>query len=50
MSRLGYAGLEAKIKKDEGRCDTDRSELWSRGCIPKIGGHTKEIKAVVARI
>ncbi|PON35966.1 hypothetical protein PanWU01x14_332140 [Parasponia andersonii] len=44
MSRLGYAGLEAKIEKDEGQCGIDRSELWSRGHVPKKGGHTEEIK------
>ncbi|PON65861.1 hypothetical protein PanWU01x14_113500 [Parasponia andersonii] len=27
MSRLGYAELEAKIKKDEGRCGINRAEL-----------------------
>ncbi|PON75943.1 hypothetical protein PanWU01x14_038940 [Parasponia andersonii] len=27
MSRLGYAGLEDKIEKDESRCGIDRSEL-----------------------
>ena len=50
MSRLGYAGLESKIEKEEGRCGIDRSELWSRGRIPKKGGHTEEIKVIVDRI
>ncbi|PON66369.1 hypothetical protein PanWU01x14_110240, partial [Parasponia andersonii] len=34
----------AKIEKDEDRCGINRSELWSRGLIPKKGGHTEEIK------
>ncbi|PON53367.1 hypothetical protein PanWU01x14_202490 [Parasponia andersonii] len=50
ISRLGYAGLEAKIEKDEGRSGIDRSELWNKGCVSKKGGHTEEIKAVVDRI
>ncbi|PON50762.1 hypothetical protein PanWU01x14_221340 [Parasponia andersonii] len=50
MSHLGYAGLEAKIEKDEGRYSIDRSELWSRGRVPKKGGHTEEIKVIVDRI
>ncbi|PON66519.1 hypothetical protein PanWU01x14_109410, partial [Parasponia andersonii] len=50
MSRLGYARLEAKIEKDEGRYGINRSELWSRGCVPKKGGHTEKIKVIVDRI
>ncbi|PON71432.1 hypothetical protein PanWU01x14_072290, partial [Parasponia andersonii] len=50
ISRLGYAGLEAKIEKDKGRCGIDRSELRSRGRVPKKGDHTEEIKVIVYRI
>ncbi|PON40422.1 hypothetical protein PanWU01x14_297420, partial [Parasponia andersonii] len=50
MSCLGYARLEAKIEKDEGRCGIDRSKLWNRGRVSKKGGHTEKIKAVVDRI